>query len=71
MVDQVILHRVKEPCYVGGLTRRGLALVIEGIACEASSHPCVMSSRDVEGGGLLADGQTWCSQYTWGSAVTE
>jgi hypothetical protein len=31
MVDQVALHRVKEPCYAGGLTRRGLALVIEEI----------------------------------------
>jgi hypothetical protein len=25
---------------------------------EASSHPYVMRSGDVEGGGLLADGQT-------------
>ena len=28
---------------------------------EASSHPYVMRSSDVEGGGLLADGQTRCS----------
>ena len=26
MVDQVVLHRVKELCHAGVLTRRGLAL---------------------------------------------
>jgi hypothetical protein len=61
MVDRVVSRRVNESCYVGSLTRRGLALV-RGIAAllafEASSCPCVICLSNVGGGGLLADGQT-------------
>jgi hypothetical protein len=65
-VDWVVSRRVNESCYVGSLTRRGLALV-RGVvvpsvfAFEASSYPCVICLSDVVGGGLLADGQTRCN----------
>jgi hypothetical protein len=41
--------------------RTGLVVVkllLALLAFEASSHPYAMRSSDVEGGGLLADGQT-------------
>lgn len=56
MDDWVAFCRVDESHYVGGPTRRGLTL---GVFClEALSHPYVMCLSNVEGGGLLADGQT-------------
>jgi len=37
---------------------------------EALCHLCMMCSSNVEGGGLLADGQTLMQLATWGSAVS-
>jgi hypothetical protein len=39
-------------------------------AFEALSCPCVTCLSDVEGGGLLADGQTLMQLATWGSAMS-
>jgi hypothetical protein len=62
MVGWLVLRRVKESRFVGRLTRRGRAWWLQSLSAlltfEASSHPYVMGSSDVEGGGLLADGQT-------------
>ena len=68
MVDQATLHRVKGPCYVGVLIRGGTGLGVIGEPnhlLKPQAHPCVMGLKGVEGkGGLLADGQTWCSQHS-------
>jgi len=46
--------------------------MIKLITFEALSHPlCDGLWEVIEGGGLLADGQTWCSKDTWGSAAIE
>jgi hypothetical protein len=58
MEDWVVSRRVDESCHAGSLLEGDWP---EGFAFEASSRPCVTCSSDVEGGGLLAGGQTRCS----------
>jgi hypothetical protein len=60
MVDWVVSCRVDESCYVGSLTRGGWALVIDRVALPLKPRAIssMMRSSEVEGGGLLADGQT-------------
>ena len=59
----VVSRRVDESHCVGELTRTRLALVVGGFvglprfAFEALCCPCVTCLSNVEGGGLLADGQ--------------
>lgn len=62
MVDWVVSRRVNESCYVGSLTRRGLALAVVGPSCLAlplkpQAISFVMCLSNVEGGGLFANGQ--------------
>lgn len=60
MDDWVVSDRVEESCYVGSLLERGLArgLNFLSLPFEALSRPWATCLSDVEGGGLLADGQT-------------
>jgi hypothetical protein len=59
MDDWVVSDRVEESCYVGSLLEGDWP---EGFfffsAFEALSCPCGTCLSNVEGGGLLADGQT-------------
>jgi hypothetical protein len=56
MDDWVVSNRVDESCHVGSLLegdRSEACFAFEALCC-----PCVTCLSDVEGGGLLADGQT-------------
>jgi hypothetical protein len=57
MDDWVVSDQVEESCYVGSLLEgdwpKGLTFAFEALSC-----PCVTSLSNVEGGGLLVDGQT-------------
>jgi len=69
MDDWVVSRRVDESCHVGSLLEgdwpEGSTFAFEALSC-----PCVTCLSDVEGGGLLAGGQTRCSLTTWGSATS-
>jgi hypothetical protein len=66
MVDWVISCRVKELCYGGGADSKGELTLVLVLKNQSPLKPqailYVMCARVVEGGGLLAGGQTWCSQ---------
>jgi hypothetical protein len=57
MDDWVISDRVEESCYAGSLLEgdwpEGSSFAFEALSC-----PCGTSLSNVEGGGLLSDGQT-------------
>jgi hypothetical protein len=57
MDDWVIFDRVEESCYAGSLLEgdwpEGSSFAFEALSC-----PCGTSLSNVEGGGLLSDGQT-------------
>jgi hypothetical protein len=59
MDDRVVPYRVDESHYVGGLLEGDRPSVYYYyFAFEALCCPCETCLSDVEGGGLLADGQT-------------
>jgi hypothetical protein len=73
MVDWVVSRRVNESCYVGSLTRRGLALVrglVASLTFEASSCPLCDMLEQRRRRWIACRWSNLMQLATWGSATS-